>query len=203
MMQTSDRTRYAIAAMTVKELHPKMMRKLACVHINAAKLYEMIESNTHGIRSYLNRTEMDVVSTLLQSGYDMFDESLMYKMISYFTIVQRPSNNWGTSPTGPHQTTLGDDIERLRKRRNALVHSPSPILSQRTFEEFFDELHEIALRFDRHLHQSTHINRFQDEVNIKKNQSPDQETKAKYIEALENVLDLKSKYSQNIYLIVS
>lgn len=124
----------------------------------------------------------------------MFDESFMYKMISFFNIVQRPSNDWGKSPESRHQTTLGDDIERLQKRRNALVHSPSAQLSESTFEEYFDELSEIAQRFDTHLHQSYYRNRFQDEVIGMKRKSPDLETQAKYIALLEEKIEMKSKY---------
>ncbi|CAG2191325.1 unnamed protein product [Mytilus edulis] len=121
----------------------------------------------------------------------MFDESFMYKMISFFNIVQRPSNDWGKSPESRHQTTLGDDIERLQKRRNALVHSPSAQLSESTFEEYFDELSEIAQRFDTHLHQSYYRNRFQDEVIGMKRKSPDLETQAKYIALLEEKIEMK------------
>lgn len=193
-MSNSDRTRYAIAAMAVKELHPKMMRKLAGRHKSATTLHGLIEKNVNGIKSKLQAPQLLLVPTLLISDYDMFDETLMYKMISFFEIVQRPSKGWGNSPERRDQTTLGDDIERLQKRRNALVHSPSAQLSESTFEEYFHELREIAQRFDTHLHQSNYRNRFEDEVFSMKRQSPDPETQAKYIAALEKIHEMKSKY---------
>lgn len=193
-MSNSDRKRYAMAAMAVKELHPKMLRKLVGVHISARSLHRMIENNTHGIKSILHRHESSLVETLRNHGYDKLDESLLYKIISCFNLVQRPSKGWGNSPTDLHRTTLGDDIERLRKRRNALVHSPEPQMSEIQFEEFFDELYEIARRFDIYLHQYMCENCFQNKVISMKKQSPDPETQAKYIEALENVLEKNSKY---------
>lgn len=191
-MSRSDITRYAMAAVAVKEMYPKMMRKLAEVHRSAPMLHTMIVKDKRGINEILHEDEKKLVDTL-RSGYDMFDETLMYKMISFFNIVRQPSNNWGKSPTGRHQTTLGDDIERLRKRRNILVHSPEPQLSESQFEEFFDELSEIAQRFDTHLHQSTFGNRFQDEVINMKRRIPDPEAQAKYIETLEKVSEKTSK----------
>lgn len=193
-MSNSDRKRYAMAAMAVKELHPKMLRKLVSVHISAQSLQRMIANNTHGIHSILHRPELSLVQTLLNHGYDKLDESLLYKIISCFNLVQRPSKGWGNSPTDLHQTTLGDDIERLRKKRNALVHSPEPHMSEIQLEEFFDELYEIARRFDIYLHQYMCENCFQNKVISMKKQSPDPETQAKYIEALENVLEKNSKY---------
>ena len=56
-------------------------------------------------------------------GYGGFDATLFYSLIRNLMCpsVAVPSNGWGKQPTSMSQTTIGDDVERMRELRNNVM----------------------------------------------------------------------------------
>lgn len=61
----------------------------------------------------------------------------------------RPTNGWD-HPTNPqlHETTLGDDIERCRRYRNAILHRGNTTVKDQELDDIFNEFKSMAMRFE-------------------------------------------------------
>lgn len=63
-----------------------------------------------------------------------------------------PTKNWGGqwNDIDPHNTNIGDDIERIRLIRNEMQHAKSFWLEEKRYCELCDIIMELLTRFDHH-----------------------------------------------------
>jgi hypothetical protein len=137
----------------------------------------------------LNNSEKIIIPTLSTDGFSKLDISLLYKLIRRFNLVPEPSEEWGNIPLA---TTInqGDDMERMRINRNAIVHRPKDGLSEEERDTFFKESIEIACRVDKFIGEST--SSFETQIRNAKIYSITQE---KYRQALEKCVELQRKFN--------
>ena len=125
---SEGRIRHSRSSLVITDIFSQIVREyIAQSGINPLTLYRTIVSTQDFYRS-LTQDEINVVNTLQNaqqgSEYDKFDISLMYKLIRcpYFALLipYKPTGGWGSIPQ-PGQTTVGDDIERIRIERTEQI----------------------------------------------------------------------------------
>ena len=63
--------------------------------------------------------------------------------------VAVPSNGWGKQPTSTSQTTIGDDVERMRELRNNVYgHASSTGIPDPDFRGYLKSIQDICSRMD-------------------------------------------------------
>lgn len=76
-------------------------------------------------------------SICITPNYNMFDVTLLYKLIRNLCPSLEPTNKWGNKPTTT-DLSVGDDIERIRELRNSyFAHTESAEISNDDFEELW------------------------------------------------------------------
>lgn len=147
-MASDDRTRCAKCTYVALAIFPKMLRDiLSDTNISPHALYDMVKRERHFI---INSRELFNLNTLLTNGFTELEFSLMYRIIKKLSIVDPPTRNWGANPL-EHETTLGDDIERIRSARHNLIHQFKANISEQSYIEFFDNIILVSRRLDEHL----------------------------------------------------
>lgn len=78
--------------------------------------------------------------------YSKFDVTLLYTLIRNLCPGLQPTGGWANEPS-PSDTTIGDDIERLRLFRNrSFAHRSSTSISDDTFEDLWKTLKSVFNR---------------------------------------------------------
>ncbi|XP_076084854.1 uncharacterized protein LOC143055583 isoform X2 [Mytilus galloprovincialis] len=147
---SDDNMRCAQCTYVVLNIFPKMLQDLlADTKETPQSLYRKVMKNNN-FRIRLNPSEMNTLQTMATDGYTKLDVSFMYKIIKFFKLIDPPTRNWGANPLA-HETELGDDIERIRRARNHLVHKFDANISEKSFIEFFENITIVSRRLDTHL----------------------------------------------------
>ncbi|XP_071152221.1 uncharacterized protein, partial [Mytilus edulis] len=147
-MASDDNIRCAQCTFVVLHIFPEMIQDLlAATDLPPSVLYRMIKNNP---RINLKKYERTTVQTMTIDGFTKLDISVMYKIIKFFNLISPPTRNWGSNPL-PNETELGDDIERIKKARNYLVHKYDANVSEKSFTEFFENSITVSKRFDKYL----------------------------------------------------
>lgn len=148
-MASDDPTRCANCTFVALDIFPKMLRDiLSDTNISPHALYDMV--HFRDIRFILNSSEIGNLRTLHENGFTELEFSLMYRIMKKLSIVDPPTRNWGANPL-EHETTLGDDIERIRIARHNLIHQFKANISEQSYIEFFDNIILVSRRLDEHL----------------------------------------------------
>ena len=80
---------------------------------------------------------------------DDFDISMIYFILRNGQVLRSdevPTKKWGHEPDS-NEMTLGDDIERMRKMRNKLCHSPLASMAEDDFDSMVKETKDIMHRW--------------------------------------------------------
>lgn len=196
-MSDEDLERFGRAAVMLKMLYPEMMRQMIERKMPATKLEDILQNNEQGFNDFLQLQEKKALKSISAHGYKKLDESILCKVITFFELVDKPTNGWTWPPQFSFQVTTGDDVERMRSRRNKMMHLPSPHMTQDEWNEFYDELLGIARRCDQFLG----IKRYEREAELMKTQWIDASKRNYYIKSLENVLQLKEQFKSESLLV--
>lgn len=85
-------------------------------------------------------------SICITPNYNMFDVTLLYKLIRHLCPSLEPTNKWGNKPT-TKDLSVGDDIERIRELRNSyFAHTESAEISNDDFEELWKAAKSMLYR---------------------------------------------------------
>eukprot|EP00477_Mikrocytos_mackini_P003527 GAHX01004609.1.p1 GENE.GAHX01004609.1~~GAHX01004609.1.p1 ORF type:complete len:206 (-),score=34.56 GAHX01004609.1:70-687(-) len=126
------------------DVMPLPLRDILDWQIKPKDLHKKIQSC-----SALNNGEKKLDSHQLNqtklADYNIFDVSLLYKLIRNLCPGLNPTNGWGMK-LNFNDTTIGDDIERIRVFRNDLGHSKSSNISN---SEFTNRWAELKIVIDR------------------------------------------------------
>jgi hypothetical protein len=98
----------------------------------------------------LGKEQNILIKNALNDGYSEFDITLLYTLLRNLKCVNiiAPTQGWGTSKMpGNGETTLGDDIERIRLIRNEVwAHASVPSLPVTKFQELWSIISDICSR---------------------------------------------------------
>lgn len=148
---SDDNKRCAQCTYVVLNIFPKMIQELlANTNETPQSIYHKVMKDYYFREKKLNSTEMNTLQTLLTDGYTKLDVSFMYKIIKHFRLIDPPTRDWNSCPL-TDETELGDDIERIRRARNRLVHKFDANISEQAYRIFFEEITIVSRRLDTYL----------------------------------------------------
>ncbi|XP_076085121.1 uncharacterized protein LOC143055949 isoform X2 [Mytilus galloprovincialis] len=197
-MSQLDKNRCAKCSMVVMEVFPMIMQELMAQTGTQAKiLYNAIMMNVP-FRKKLNKSELDMVDTLMTDEYTKIDVSLSYKIIvNFFQLsIPPPSRQWGTNPFIT-EIGIGEDIERIRRVRNSFVHRVNANISEPLFDDFFFTFIEVGKRIDAYLNRPPN-NRYAHTIEQYKTCVLDPKTEKKLLDARADIEQLKEQYRFHI-----
>lgn len=151
-MSAEDKRRCAQCAYIVLGVVPKMLQDiLANTNIQPSRLYEMIMTKKK-FTKILKTDERNALEDLKAGDFTKLDVGLMYKIFKTFNLIDEPTRDWGPCPL-ENETTIGDDVERIRRIRNHFCHKFDQHVSEQSFAEFFEEILGISKRLDKYLNK--------------------------------------------------
>lgn len=178
----SNRTHYARLSHASLIVVPKMLQEL----LMSYEPPELLLRDCTRLYRYLNSTEKDHVNNAKQNGYGNFDIPLIYKLLRNLNLkpsFPEPSKGWESS-IDPNSSEVreGDDLERCRRSRNAIIHKGNPYVGNEEFFKYFKSFKNIARRLEKKLKKRN--KEFLSELEFLETCCMDEETERKYFEEL-------------------
>ncbi|XP_052072503.1 uncharacterized protein LOC127710594 [Mytilus californianus] len=132
---------------------PNILRELLLLQEPPASLDGDIRNNTY-LSYTLRAFELSVIATVRTKQYADFDVALMYKIIRNLNLVPPQTQGWDNRiPPNLTETTIGDDVERIRRSRNDIVHNVNTNISDLELENRFSFFIDIASRLEVYLNK--------------------------------------------------
>ncbi|XP_052064162.1 uncharacterized protein LOC127704251 isoform X2 [Mytilus californianus] len=150
-----EQERHASALMIAIDIYPKMMKEMlynkykspSSVIVVYQLIQNVIDDENDPLVKQLTALEKSIVKSINMDGFAKCDISLLYRLIRYFKLLPAPSRGWGAKPS-IKEIREGDDVERMKRYRNDLVHRPKGGLSESEKTDIFTESINIAKRLD-------------------------------------------------------
>ncbi|VDI64067.1 interferon-induced helicase C domain-containing protein 1 [Mytilus galloprovincialis] len=149
-LDVSHKTHYARLGHASQHLIPNILKALLAHYIPPNALLVCVNGWFKGNKSKLLKTvEWKKIHNAAKNGYDEFDTPLIYTLLRNLVPTICPTNGWD-HPTNPQlrETTLGDDIERCRRYRNAILHRGNTTVKDQELDDIFNEFKSMAMRFE-------------------------------------------------------
>ena len=179
----SNRTHYARLSHASLIVIPKMLQEMLLFYEPPERL---LRDCTRFYGYLLSRTEKEQVKKAKQNGYGNFDISLIYKLLRNLNLepdFQEPTNGWDSS-IDPRSSEIrdGDDLERCRRSRNAIIHRGNPDVGNEEFLKYFKSFKNVARRLEKKFNKRN--KEFLLELEVIEKCCMDEETEQKYLEEL-------------------
>ncbi|XP_052072502.1 uncharacterized protein LOC127710593 [Mytilus californianus] len=150
---------------------------------------------------YLNNTlksfEWSVIATVHTKQYADFDIPLMYKIIRNLKLVPPPTQGWDKQiPPTSTEITIGDNIERIRRCRNDIMHSGNTNISDVELANVFSLFMDIARRLEVYLNKPNR--EYVSAIEHAKTCCLDPETEQMYLRQLEDLFERETIMASNI-----
>lgn len=180
-------TNYARIGHASQQLLPTILQELLLIKEPPSLLQGHVINNTF-LNSTLRPEEWLLINNVTTKGYADFDIPLSYKIIRNLNIVQSPTSGWHNQ-SGPISTeiTVGDDIERIRRIRNGIIHRGNANVTDGELNDYFYKLKEIAARLEMYLGKQN--GEFVSKLDHLKSCCMDSEIANMYIRKLEELKD--------------
>ncbi|XP_063420340.1 uncharacterized protein LOC134705551 [Mytilus trossulus] len=146
-------TNYARLGHAAQELLPEVLRELLLFLESPAMLFKDCQANKNlADRRILRPVEWQRITNVATDGYSKFDIQLSYKIIRNLNLVPCPTRDWD-HPNDPmvHELTIGDDIERIRRLRNEILHKGETKVTDKDLAEYFSIFKGLAKRLENYL----------------------------------------------------
>lgn len=181
---------HASAVIVVLDIYPQIMREMiANIFPPKGVLRQIQNEPKQTFMKQLTHEEKRMISKLDSDGYNCLDISCLYKIIRYFSLLPPPIEGWGHKPK-PEDKYEGDDVERMKRTRNDILHRPRGGLSESERNDFLQQNIELAKRIDNR--NGSPKNGYESKI---ENLQSHIATPQKYIDALEKCVDYQGKIS--------
>lgn len=191
MSQTREsRTRLARILLVICDVFPKIMQELLLYSIPPRTLIIMIKKDKT-ITDNLNTKEQKILQDMYHKGYSDVDVSFAYKLLRVLNLIEEPSQNWGQEAASC-DVSVSDDVERIHHFRNSVCHRALAEVTEAGLQKHFADFIAIGRRIDQHLHKNPNFG-FEKEILLLQTKSIDAAAEEKYINALEEICELKRK----------
>lgn len=140
-------TNYARLGHAAQELLPDILKEL----VSVKQSYSTLRSVCLGLRC-LKPMEWHIINNAASDGFENFDVNLLYKLCRNLKLVPAPTKGW-SYPCDPmaHELTIGDDVERIRRMRNTILHRGNTNVTEIELRQMFQEFKEMARRVETYL----------------------------------------------------
>lgn len=160
------------------DVMPLPLRDILDWQIKPKDLHQKIQSCsvlTNGekkLDSYqMNQTKL--------ANYKNFDVTLLYKLIRNLCPGIKPTQGWGIK-LNFNDTTIGDDIERIRVFRNELGHSKSSSIPDSEFTNRWTELKIVIERLQKAMSKNGYYTDYKEKLSGIKDLDLGDEPREKY-----------------------
>lgn len=163
-LSDDDRTRFfRLSSVILEELTP-ILQDLLQNEISPSQIYIVVKQKDF---KKLKLEQILVINNAKAVGcYKEFDITLLYTILrNYCPNIQPPTKKWGlkTMPDIQTETTVGDDIERIRIIRNSLFgHISTPAVPENEFEEHWSTISDICIRMDAKLPNKQYVKKLEE-----------------------------------------
>ena len=128
------------------------MRDILYQHVKPAVVMSYVLASRYYRNHPLNTHQMSVLGNASVRGdYNECDITLVYSLVRNLSPTSthvRPTAGWG-KPVSAGDTTLGDDVERIRDIRNTMYgHIATTSLPDSTYNHYMQVLYDICHRMD-------------------------------------------------------
>ncbi|CAG2250680.1 Putative ankyrin repeat protein MM_0045 [Mytilus edulis] len=135
-------TNYARIGHAAQQVFPDILQVIIAIKEPQHCLYGDVTSHRYLTRN-LRADEWSMINNVRTNGYVNFDIPLIYKLVRNLNLVPPPSMGWDFhTPPAANEILPGDDIERIRRTRNEILHRGNAQVSDLSLTDFF--------RFQRH-----------------------------------------------------
>ncbi|XP_062579236.1 uncharacterized protein LOC134241175 [Saccostrea cucullata] len=143
----SGRSRFAKLGMAINEELTQACRDVLQMEVPPGLVYNKVKASSI-YKNIRPEQELRLIGAKTD-GYKEFDITLLYTLIrNICTKIPRPTKGWGgnTMPS-VGETTIGDDVERIRMIRNNMFgHISSASTSQTVFDDTWSIITDICQR---------------------------------------------------------
>ncbi|XP_056006602.1 uncharacterized protein LOC130050461 [Ostrea edulis] len=196
-----DRTRFARMSLVIIEELTPLLQDILQNEISPNQIFNQVKQQKAQQQKSLYQRLTAEQTTLIQNaqtdGYKKFDITLLYTLLRNLKCVKvtAPTQGWGTSQMpGNGETTLGDDIERIRLIRNTVYgHVPVAELSETEFKEHWSNILDICKRMQTLLGKN-YVQRLK-EAEVR---SIDMEMESTYLEKIKNLCTAEKSMRERI-----
>ncbi|XP_063447976.1 uncharacterized protein LOC134727525 [Mytilus trossulus] len=144
----SSITNYARLGLATQNELPDILRELLLIKEPPHLLEVHLNINSFLSRN-LRAHEWNIIRSVRTSQYKEFDVPLMYKLIRNLNLVPCPTQGWDNqTPPSLTEITVGDDIERIRRIRNEIVHRGNTNVLGHELADYFSSFKDIAKRLE-------------------------------------------------------
>lgn len=141
---------YARLRLATQKVLPNILRELLLIKEPPHLLEAHID--TSYLSNNLKPREWNIIKAVRKNLYGEFDVPLIYKIIKTLNLVPYPTKGWGNqTPPAETEITVGDDIERIRRIRNEIVHRGNANISDTELTYYFSIFKNIARRLELYL----------------------------------------------------
>ncbi|CAC5426174.1 NME8 [Mytilus coruscus] len=189
MATEKDINRHVTALIVVIDVYPQMIREMI-VNNSPPKFVLMQIQNDEVFMNNITSQQKVMILKLDTEGYNALDLSCLYKVIRNRTLLPKPKQGWGQKPKAEDQSEA-DDVERMKKHRNDILHRPQGGLSESERNIFFQQSIEIATRVDRRI--GSPKNGFESRIKEIKSDIARIVSPEKYLALIENLAECRDK----------
>ncbi|XP_063431289.1 uncharacterized protein LOC134713952 [Mytilus trossulus] len=188
--------RYSRLLLVVIESFPNMLRNVIQLVKPAMEMYKMCKPR---MEDFTSDQQAKLEKLKKSESYDSLDISMIYRLLKQFSLIQSPTNHWGGVP-GEKDTTVADDVERIRYFRNKLAHMCSTNIGKVEFDDYFNQFIDIGRRMDRiqarRFGQNFQDTTFESDIIGHKTCNMDTQMQIKYMNALKELENIKLRYEK-------
>lgn len=159
-----DRTRFFRLSSVILEELTSILRDLLQNEISPSQIYIKVKQKDF---KELKLEQIIIINNAKAIGcYEEFDITLLYTILrNYCPKIQPPTKKWGlqTMPDIQTETTVGDDIERIRLIRNKLFgHISRPAISENDFKKDWCIISDICSRMQAKLPNKQYVKKLEE-----------------------------------------
>jgi hypothetical protein len=144
-----DYTRFSLLGIAILDHLSEILRLILAANVPPTDLENEIKRCGYPFK--FNAEQWRLIQNAANAKYSEFDITLCYTLIrNICTKVCQPTNGWGIhSLPQTYETTLGDDIERIRIIRNEVFgHTNSASVSENEFKKYWSIITSVCLRME-------------------------------------------------------
>ncbi|CAC5397291.1 unnamed protein product [Mytilus coruscus] len=175
-------TNYARIGHAAQQVFPDILQDIIAMEEPQHRLYGDVTSNRFLNRN-LRADEWTMINNVSANGYVNFDIPLIYKLVRNLNLVPPPSKGWDFHiPPAATEILPGDDIERIRRTRNEILHRGNAQVSDTILTDYFTSFKDIATRLEAYLGKPK--GEFEQKFQNLENCCMDEDTEKTYLERL-------------------
>lgn len=178
-------TNYARIGHVAQQMFPDILQELITIKEPPHRLSHDVKNNSY-LRNNLRPDEWLLINNVTTKGYADFDIPFVYKLVRNLKLLPPPTQGWN-HPNSPclMEITAGDDLERIRRLRNEILHRGNAQVNDTELSQFFTQFKDIAGRFEKYLGKQT--GDFVDQFRDLESCCMDKETRNMYIKRLDGL----------------